>query len=266
MEPVPEPGPSVGDAFGSQLSDAYALRRPVAAFIERSDGALRPAGSAEWLADERSWPQAVRARLDKAEGRVLDAGAGAGRHATYLAGRSLDVTALDTSPLALDVCRRRGVERRVLGDVADAATLFREEEPFGTVLMLGNNAGLLGSVERGRRILTQLDAVTTGHARILAEGRRPGGIAPEDRRYAERNRTLGRLPGELLIRLRYRDIATAWFPYLFCDPDELAAIAEPTRWSVAAADYVEHPGDTTGVPRSYVAVLEKTTSKGGSRP
>ena len=252
-------GPELGDAFGMQLSDSLRLQRPVVAYVERSDGLITPSGSAQWLGDEESWPPAVRKLLGKATGRVLDVGAGGGRHGAYLASRSCRVTALDNSPLALEICRQRGIQDCVLGDIGKTADLFRDVEPFQRVLLLGNNVGLLGSAESGTEILRQLHEVTAEDALILAEGRRPVAVTEENHAYVTANRGRGRLPGELLMRIRYQTTATPWFPYLFCDPSELARIAQPAGWEISGVEDFRYPGSPPAAPLlSYTAVLRKS--------
>src|SRR5215211_223557 len=49
-----------------------------------------------------------RRAMAKARESFLDIGAGAGRHASYLQNNGVEVTALDLSPGAVEVCRRRG--------------------------------------------------------------------------------------------------------------------------------------------------------------
>ncbi|MFW6692170.1 methyltransferase domain-containing protein [Streptomyces sp. MAR4 CNX-425] len=241
-----------------QLSDAVQLARPVMAFVERSDGLLVPSGSAQWLDEEQDWPAAMRELLDRARGRVLDAGAGAGRHAAHLAAKGHDVAAFDNSPLALELCEQRGITARVLGELEAVGTLFRGSPPFDTVLLLGNNVGLLGSTAVGTRILRQLHAITSPEAVILAEGRRPVVGTGDNAAYVARNRSLGRLPGELRMRIRYRTTATPWFTYLFCDPADLAAIAEAAGWAVSNVTPFRHAHDASRQePLSYTAVLHK---------
>lgn len=260
MEAMRIAGPTTGDAFGLHLADSIRLHRPMVASIECSDGRLTLTSSAQWMGDEATWPAAVRTHLAGAKGRVLDVGGGSGRHASFLAGRSLHVTVLDTSPLALEICRQRGVPEQVLGDVKDVRLLLRDSPPFETVLLLGNNVGLLESTRHGRDILRQLHEITLESATLIAEGRRPG-RTPDDLDYSERNRALGRMPGEYVIRVRYRTLTTPWFRYLFCEPSELAAIAEPAGWKVSTVEDFRYPGDDPGgSPMSYVAVLRKTST------
>ncbi|MEX1654852.1 class I SAM-dependent methyltransferase [Streptomyces pseudovenezuelae] len=251
-------GPRIGDAFGLQLSAAVRHRRPVTAFVERSDGLIVPSGSDQWLNGEQQWPTAIRDALAGLEGPVLDVGAGGGRHGAYLARRSVQVTALDTSELALDICRNNGVPEAVCGDVTEVEHLLRERPPFRTVLLLGNNVGLLGSVGRGKDVLRQLHAVTSADAVIVAEGRRPAVATAENRAYAEHNLARGALPGELVMRLRYGTTATDWFPYLFCGPEDLERIAVAAGWRLRDVRDFRSPEAPIDAPLlSYTAVLCK---------
>ena len=80
---------------------------------------------------------------------VLDLGAGAGRAALYLQERGLPVTAVDASPGAAEVCRRRGVADVRLGDVNDPP----EDRRWAAVVLLCGNLGLGGSWDGSRRLL-----------------------------------------------------------------------------------------------------------------
>ena len=134
-------GPELGDAFGRALSDRQ-TGQPGAIVIERDDGFIE-VDSGDYLG---GWSDRDTWALQRAPGRVLDMGAGAGRASLALQERGQDVVALDVSPGAVGVCRRRGVKEVFLGTVAELAAAGGA--PFDSVLMLGNNLGLLGSPER----------------------------------------------------------------------------------------------------------------------
>ncbi len=80
--------------------------------------------------------------MSHARGRVLDIGCGAGRHALYLQKRGFEVVAIDISPLAVDVCRRRGVNDVRLMSITEADSNLG---PFDTILMMGANFGLFAN-------------------------------------------------------------------------------------------------------------------------
>ena len=158
-------------------------------------------------------------------------GAGAGRVALELQDRGHDVVAIDISPLAVEVCRRRGVrDARVLRfeDVDQSVGVV------DTVVMFGNNFGLFGSPAKAARMLRRLHRLTSEDARIVAESR---GVYdtddPDHLAYHERNRRRGRMAGQLRLRVRYRRAVTPWFDYLIVSPDEMRDLVAGTGWQVA---------------------------------
>jgi SAM-dependent methyltransferase len=107
MTAVPHPrDPVVGDAFGEGLLAALA-GEPYRVVNERDDGHV-DVDTSDYLGrveDDPHWSW-IEPRLGE---RVLDIGAGGGRASVPLEEAGVDVTALDVSPGALEVCRRRGV-------------------------------------------------------------------------------------------------------------------------------------------------------------
>lgn len=110
-----------------------------------------------YLADYPTWPSRHRQAVRYAKGRVLDIGCGAGRHALYLQAKGLNVLGIDTSPLAVAVCRRRGLKDVRLMSVDQVSPALGT---FGTVLMLGNNFGLFANPEKARRLLVRFHRMT----------------------------------------------------------------------------------------------------------
>lgn len=233
--PPPAPGtPRLGDAFGALLLDCWEQGAKPGAIlegIERDDGFLDFGDAARYFAGYDAWGPLDRWACARARGRVLDVGAGAGRHALYLQARDCDVVALDVSPLALEVCRRRGVRQTYVGTAAHLTTAG--PEPFDALLLLGNNLGLLANAEEAPLLLAALaalarpGAVLVGRSREWLRTDRPVHLT-----YHERNRTLGRLLGQVRLRVRYRELATDWFDYLFLSVEELRSLVAGSAWAV----------------------------------
>jgi SAM-dependent methyltransferase len=182
-------------------------------------------------------------------GRVLDVGAGGGRVALHLQERGHDVVSIDVSPGAIEVCRRRGVlGARELG-IDDVDESLGE---FDTIVMLGNNFGLFASRAKAKRLLKRFHKLTSARGRIVAETRdvRSPAAPPEHVRYQQRNVERGRLPGQIRIRIRFRDVATPWFDYLMVGEDELRDLLDGTGWELVRT--------IPGHDDLYVAVIEKT--------
>ena len=219
------------DAVGA-LMLAYLEGAPRAReIVERDDGFVEATeGPATYFAPFRRWPAHQRRAMRFVRGRVLDVGAGAGRVALHLQERGHDVVTIDVSPLAIDVCRRRGVrDARVLAfeDVDGALA------PIDTVVMFGNNFGLFGGAAKARRILRRLHRVVADGGRIVAESRDVYETDdPDHLAYQARNRARGRMSGQLRLRVRYRGYRTPWFDYLIASPAEVEELVAETGWRV----------------------------------
>ena len=67
--------------------------------VERDDGFVGPPGDPElYFSRSDEWDPRECAGMDRAEGRVLDVGCGAGRHALYLQELDHEVVGVGTSP------------------------------------------------------------------------------------------------------------------------------------------------------------------------
>jgi SAM-dependent methyltransferase len=209
---------------------------PVMEIGEREDGFVSAVPAARYLAEPKDWPDSDVAALDECRGRVLDIGAGAGRFALALQARGIDVTALDISPGAVAICRERGVRDTVLSTVAD----HRGE--YDTFLLWCNNLGLLGSASEAPPFLAHLATMARPGARIVAQGTDPYATSdPIHLEYHELNRSRGRLPGQLTVRVRFRHLVSDWYHYLLCSAEELHQLVAGTGWQVTET-HVTEPG------------------------
>jgi len=250
----------VGDAFGNILAACDAAGGAEgAAFevIERSDGYVRATDAARYFAPLGDWGPTARLVCERAVGRTLDIGAGPGRLALKLQARGDDVVALDVSPGAVAVSRRRGVVNTFNGTVLDLARTG--PAPFDSFVMLGNNLGLLGGADQAPEFLAALASMARPGARIVGETINPYITTdPDHLRYHEANRRLGRMPGQLRLRVRDGHVVTLWWDYLLCTPEELDAVLAPTRWaqtdSYAGPSTAEAAGPAWP-PGQWVAVL-----------
>lgn len=242
--------PRIGDVWGAILADLLDGKR-ANEIVERDDGFLMAFDGSYLLRPFQQWDDAQERRAMRfVRGRVLDLGCGGGRVCLHLQDRGLDVVGIDSSPGAVDACGRRGVrDVRVLAIDAIDDSLGR----FDTVVMLGQNCGMLGSRKRARRVLRRLARLTTSRGRIVAETFDPHALDdPVQRSYCEQNARRGRLPGQLRVRVRYRDLATPWLDWLQVSPDEFALLLKGTGWWLTR---------TLGDGPSYVAIIEKVEDR-----
>jgi SAM-dependent methyltransferase len=237
------------DAYGREIL-AILEGREAPEIIERDDGYIDSYRGFYLLAPFARWDANERRAIRLARGRCLDVGAGGGRVSLHLQEKGHDVVAIDISPLAIQVCKRRGVK--------DARVMRFQDIPgrlgvFDTIVMFGNNFGLFGSPQRARTLLRRLHRMTSSDARILAETLDPYVTDnPEHLAYHKRNRRRGRTAGQVRIRARSGSSKTPWFDYLFVSRDEMRNIAEGTGWHIART--FDTPET---IEAQYVAILEK---------
>jgi SAM-dependent methyltransferase len=238
------------DGYGRLLADAFAGSEEVVEIVERDDGFIDASrfGPQLYLAPYRRWPPHERRAMRFVRGRVLDVGCGAGRVALHLQERGHEVVAIDVSPGAVEVARRRGLRDVRLLSIDDVDESLGA---FDSIVMYGNNFGLFGSRRKAKRLLRRFHRLTTEHGRIVAASRDPYlTTAQVHLDYHERNRSRGRMSGQVRIRVRYHEHATPWFDYLMVSRDEMDELAAGTGWAVART-----VDEEDGL---YVAVIEKS--------
>jgi SAM-dependent methyltransferase len=197
-----------------------------------------------YFAPVRRWGAVERRALRWVRGRVLDAGVGAGRVALELQERGREVVAIDVSPGAVQVARRRGVRDARLLALEDVDESLGE---FDTLVMFGNNFGLFRSRAKARHLLRQLRPFVR---RIVATSNDPSGTDdPVHSPIRSGTATAVGCRASFGCASGYRDLIGPWFDYLIVSPDEMAEIVEGTGWEIRHL--------IRGEGTFYVAVLEQ---------
>lgn len=238
------------DAYGEILHAIHTGSDPEAAeIIERDDGFIQHTGSAKtYFQKYDEWSEQAQEAIEHAHGTVVDIGCGAGRHALYLQNeKGLTVRGIDISPKAIEVTADRGVKKTSVAGIKDVSDL--PESPYDTVVMLGNNLGLLGTkpVEH----LNKLADATTENATLIGQTREATATEnPEHIQYHHYNKVRNRHPGCLRFRIRYKHFKTPFYDYLYLDKSELKELLEQTQWNLTTTYTSE---ETT----AYTVILEK---------
>lgn len=205
--------PTVGDAWGNALLDHLTGKAVEGLTLEVDDGTSVPAMHPEWFfRTEPDWEPEERQLLAVVQnGPVLDLGAGAGRSAIHLQDRGLQVTAVEASRGAAEVCRRRGVRDVRESDLNDPPA----DQEWGAVLLLCGNLGLGGSWDGNRRLLATLAEISQPDAVLVADSVNDTGRA------------------EIRLRIRYGDLATPWWRQRNVAADEVESLVQGTGWRIA---------------------------------
>ncbi|HVH15676.1 MAG TPA: class I SAM-dependent methyltransferase [Candidatus Angelobacter sp.] len=239
------------DAYGHQLYDFFRGRQ-VVEVVERDDGLIDPSEALPkyYLSEYKDWTPREKLAAQYVRGRVLDIGCGGGRWSLYLQKKGQDVLGIDISSLAVKVCRQRGLRNVMVKSISDIDSGLGK---FETILMMGNNFGLFGNPKQAKRLLKRFHYMTSPGARIIAESLdiyKPP-VDPVHRQYHLRNRRLGRMPGQVRIRIRYSVYTSPWFDYLLVSKSEMKWILRGTGWEIER--FIESEKGP-----AYVGVIRKT--------
>ncbi|MGH3826920.1 MAG: class I SAM-dependent methyltransferase [Pseudonocardiaceae bacterium] len=173
---------------------------------------------------EKWWPTDVLA-CERAVGRVLSIGCGAGRHALALAHAGHEVVGVDPSLDAVAVARRRGVDARVggLGDLPEGLGAF------DTFLLAGGGLHLLGVLDNVAAALAELAEVANQGAWLIGTST----LADE----ADDPATAAAAPDRVRYRLRVEHGAqrTEWSEWGYAaevTPRQLDRLVTGTGWAI----------------------------------
>ena len=220
------------DVFGKALLD-YQQGRQAGDLVSHSSlGDSDVVPPSYFFRDFPAMPFLEQEALSLAGGRVLDIGSAAGCHSLILQERGLEVTALDTSPGALQAAQAQGVRQTVQADIRE----YRVGN-FDTLLLLMNGIGLAGRRAGMTPFLLHLRSLLAPGGQILADSSdiiymfdrdEDGGVwVPGDREYY----------GEVTYYWAYAGQRSEAFSWLFADWDTLQ---EAARQAGLQAELLEH--------------------------
>jgi len=160
-------------------------------------------------------------------GRVLDLGAGAGRHALELQCRGHRVTALDVAPEAVAIMRERGVRDARSGDL-DAVT----GEVFDTILLLMHGIGLVGTLAGLDAFFQRVSPHLAKDGQIVCDSADLSLVMPSEwQAHQDDCDDRARYLGEVEFRLSYAGQEGIPYRWLFVDPETLGRAADTAGWT-----------------------------------
>ena len=217
--------------------------------VERDDGYFDASvvGPQMYFSEYEDWHLIEKQAMEFVKGRVLDIGCGAGRHSLYLQKKGFDVLGIDSSPLAIKICRLRGLKK---AEVIPIEEVNFKPNSFDTIIMMGNNFGLFGGLRKARRLLKKFRRITSENGLIVASTRDPYKTANTDHlEYHKLNREKGRMGGQVRIRVRFRKTVGRWFDYVMVSKKEMKEILNGTGWQIR--DFIDSDNS------EYIAIIGK---------
>lgn len=182
-------------------------------------------------------PEIEQVALTVAHGKILDVGAGSGCHSMALSKMGKDTTAIDISPLSVQVMKERGVN-------AMQVNLYDEDfnEKYDTILMLMNGTGIIGTLDNMETFFKRIRQILKPEGCLL--------IDSSDLRYLFEEED-----GSLMIdladdyyglvdyKMQYKNMLGETFDWLYVDFDTLAYYAEENGFNaeyIAAGEHYDY--------------------------
>lgn len=253
------------EPLAAALADHHASGRPRRVSALRADGVGFTIETEEYFTLAGALGELDGLALERCRGRVLDVGAGAGRHALALQARGHAVVAIDVSPTCVSLARARGVEDARVFDVMrlgmDADHAAERLGTFDTLLFGMQTIGVAGGVGALGRLLDRLAALLAPGGELLVDSsalREPwrGEAGPVDGvpgaeggdwRAAARR-------GEIVLSTRYRGLRGEPFPWLYLAEPHLQRLAGEHGWAVETLGRV--------ASGEYLVALRRAESSG----
>ena len=173
--------------------------------------------------------------LQLAQGKILDCGAGSGCHALALQDMGKEVSAIDISPLSVEVMEKRGVKSVQQADLFNLAAV----QEYDTVLMLMNGSGIIGKVDNMEKFFTKMKQIL-----------KPGGVVymdSSDLKYLFENEDgsfaidlAGDYYGQVDFRMQYKQIKGDTFDWLYIDFQTLSLYASQYDFKAELVQEGEH--------------------------
>ncbi|MCL6265024.1 class I SAM-dependent methyltransferase [Flagellimonas myxillae] len=162
--------------------------------------------------DYKTMPYLEQKALELCKGKVLDIGSGAGNHSIHLQNKGFDVTALDASPGAIEVCKIRGVDCTVQSTILDYTGA-----QFDTLLLLMNGIGLAGKLQSLGSFLKHLSALLRPNGQILLDSSDIIYMFEQDDDGGYWIPDNGVYYGEVTFTMEYKGAKGRPFPWLYLD-------------------------------------------------
>ncbi|MFD1095270.1 class I SAM-dependent methyltransferase [Salegentibacter chungangensis] len=208
------------DIFGKAISAYYHKKDPTDIIVHSPDFEDDVIPVPYLFRGYKEMPALERLALKNTRGKVLDVGCGAGSHSLYLQNeKKLEVTSIDTSNGAIEVCKLRGLKNAQKIDFFDL-----KNEKFDTILLLMNGSGIIGKLrnldkffEHCRQILKKDGQILMDSSDLsfLFDQDEDGGIWVDAASYY----------GELSFSISYKGERSDYFDWLYIDYDSLELAA-----------------------------------------
>lgn len=204
--------------FEQAVADYLSGKKDAEFTLERSDGKFFVIPIAKYF-ETVELTRIEREALSLCNGKVLDAGAGTGRHSLILSEKGLEVTSIDIVSANVSYMIKSGVKDARLVNLFDLSGIR-----FNSILLLNRGLGICSYLEKFVPMLH--------HLSYLLE---PGGVVIGDStvvssEIATTPNNSGVYGGDVQLRVKYKDILGRPFNWLYIDEVTIQRYAQSAGW------------------------------------
>ncbi|UCC19174.1 MAG: class I SAM-dependent methyltransferase [Promethearchaeota archaeon] len=203
------------EPFGLALEDFYNDKKDVEITLIRDDGFEFNVPIAYFFRGPKDFTNLEKEAIRLCKGKVLDMGAGVGPHSLELQRLGFEVYATDISSQACEIMKKRGIKNVQCTDFYNI-----EIGSFDTILLLGRSIGFVGNLNGIKKFLSFCKTRLNPEGIIICDSIDINSTKEKiflD--YIEKNRKLGKYPGEATLQMKYKNILGDKFHNIQIDPD-----------------------------------------------
>lgn len=213
------------DLFGQAIFDFYFNHSPENLITETSISDQDEMEVSYLFRDIDSMPVIEQKAIALSKGKILDVGCGAGSHALALQNKQHDVTAIDISKKAIEVCSSRGITKAHVCNILE----LNEEQKYDTILLLMNGTGIFGTLKETPKYLEKLKSLLAPDGQILIDSSDIIYMFDEDE---DGGKWIpgANYYGELTFKIHYKNQTEEEFPWLYLDFNTLQELANANQF------------------------------------
>ncbi len=208
------------DLFGKAILDYQTNNSPEDLLTETSISESDEMSVAYLFRSFEEMPRIEQIALEKAKGKILDVGCGAGSHSLYLQNKGFEVCAIDISANAINACQLRGLNNARVQNI-----LAVQNETFDTILLLMNGTGIFGTLKDLPTYLQKLKSLLNPAGQILIDSSDLIYMYDENEDGSYAVPATGYY-GELTFTVSYKGQTDPPFPWLYLDYNTLQRAAQ----------------------------------------
>ncbi|MFT5859525.1 MAG: SAM-dependent methyltransferase [Flavobacteriaceae bacterium] len=162
-------------------------------------------------------PEIEKIALANCTGNVLDIGAGAGIHASYLQDQGINVDCIDLSPGAVKYMQGQGLK-------ASTQDFYEISKRYDTLLMMMNGIGITGTLSNLEHTLEHAKSLLTKNGKLLCDSTDIKYLYTDDdgALWVDLNTEYY---GNFKFQMHFEEHLTDWFEWLYVDFNTLSKAA-----------------------------------------